>query len=275
MKNFSHFLLRAYLSSIITFIALASWIMSGYPGIGNSNFNGGVSRLSKIECLSSIDPKCSGRSDLPTANNVLLGDSEAVSISDLFKNQFGKNSYIGALTGCSFLPDSILRKSQTSECLGLNAKHLALIRDVGCKNIYIFNRFRPVTKYEAEQYLEFISTLADNCNSVTVIGTPLEMISDFSAYSNLLFKSSPNTPNQFVESDFDSLSLKWNKKLGNIAPRLGKNVSYFDTDDLIIPVFPTSLRDASGEYLYFDSTHLSKYGGELLVKELAKTKQTA
>jgi hypothetical protein len=275
MRNSSRVLARAYLSSILLFIALSFWIISGYPGLGNSNFIGGASRLSGIECLSSIDWECDGKPDLPTAKDVLLGDSEAVSISDLFKDEFGKNSYIGAYTGCAFLPPDIFRTTQTSECLSLNAKHLILIKEVGCKNIYIFNRFRPVTEYEEEQYLEFISSISRHCNSVTIIGTPSEMVSDFRAYSNLFFKSSLNTPKQFIESDFDSLSLKWNDKLRNIVPSLRNNMYYIDTNSLILPVFPTSLKNASGEYLYFDSTHLSRYGGELVVKELANIKERA
>lgn len=275
MINPSRVLFRAYLSTIMMIMALSLWIISGYSWMGNSNFNGGVSRLSKIECLNSIDPKCAGRLDLHTANDVLLGDSEAVSISDLFKDEFGKNSYIGALTGCSFLPASIFRVTQTTECLRLNAKHLTLIKEFGCKNVYLFNRFRPLTEYEEEQYLAFISDISNHCNSVTIMGTPSEMISDFRAYSNLLFKSSPNTPKQFTESDFDLLSLKWNVKFRNIAPSLRNNINYIDTNSLILPVFPTSLKNASGEYLYFDSTHLSRYGGEILVKELAKTREKA
>ncbi len=137
----------------------------------------------------------------------------------------------------------------------------------------MFNRFRPITEYEEEHHPTFISAISNRCNSVTIIGTPSEMISDSRAYSNLLFKSSSNTPKQFTESDFDSLSLKWNIKFRNIAPSLRNDINYIDTNSLILTFFPTGLKNASGEYLFFDSTNLCRYGGEILVKELAKTRE--
>ena len=96
-------LLFFYLITILLIGLTGIWLAAGYPGILKTNYQGSFQRLHNTENgfhKNSILQRFSER--IEKSQNVLIGDSEAISIGDLFVRKFGFNSGIYALAGCSF-----------------------------------------------------------------------------------------------------------------------------------------------------------------------------
>lgn len=259
-----------YVVTILVCTFLAVWIGNGYAGAFNSNFSGGFQRLNGQECYPSSSSEC--RLELPKNENykLLVGDSEAVSISDLFKDGMGNRTYVGALTACPFIPKSIIRESMTKQCRDLVDRNFQIVFGATCGDIYIFNRFRPENESEQSSYFSFLRQIAKSCQHLTLIGTPIELIPRFNAYSSIMFRTAINAPSVFKRSDFDGRSIVWNSVLSDFfrKPQNLPNMNYINTNEIVVTRLPTSLRDSNGEYLYTDSTHLSKYGGEMIMAQI-------
>jgi hypothetical protein len=250
---------------------LTLWINSGYKGWPSSNFSGGFQRLTVEDCYSNELPGCELTLPKDDTYSLLLGDSEAISISDLFKEEMGHNSYVSALTACSFIPKSIIRQNMSEDCQRLNSRNREIVFGSTCKKIYIFNRFRAESESEESSYFDFLKGIANSCEQLTVIGTPIELIPRFNAYSNLMAKTAVNSPKVFDRDNFDNMSFRWNQTLVDFFE--GHNISnmrYINTNSIVIPEWPTTLINLDGEYLYTDSTHLSKYGGEMVMAEIKR-----
>jgi hypothetical protein len=274
--NKVRYLVLSYFATLSICIMGGLWISNGYVGVHFSNYEGGFERLKDVECFSSTEPGC--RSKLPknVTYNLLLGDSEAISISDLFKAELGDYSYVRALTACSFIPESIVRESMNEDCRILNSNSLKIVSKKTCKNVFIFNRFRPESNSEEVLYFDFISKIAKSCQSLTVIGAPTELNPRFNAYSNMVMKTAMNSPRVFNKVDFDPESLRWNKTLANfIGKQNFYEVNYINTHKLVVTSYPTSLRNSDGEYTYTDSTHLSKYGGAIIMAEISRLQRNS
>jgi hypothetical protein len=266
----------SYLATLSICMVTGLWISNGYPGLHFSNYEGGFQRLNEVECFSSTEPGC--RLKLPKIGtyNLLLGDSEAISISDIFKAELGDHSYVSALTACSFIPESIVRKSMNQNCRELNSSNLKIVFKKNCKNVYIFNRFRPESESERALYFDFINKIAKSCESLTVIGAPTELIPRFNAYSNMMIKTAINSPRVFSKDDFNQESLDWNNSLANfINLQNFYNMRYINTHNLVVTSYPTSLKNFDGEYTYTDSTHLSKYGGAMIMREISRIRRNS
>ena len=261
----------AYILVLSICSMLALWINGGYKNWPSSNFDGGFQRLTAEDCYSDELPGCEFTLPKDDTYSLLLGDSEAISISDLFKKEMGHNSYVSALTACSFLPKSIIRKNMSEDCLKMNSRNRQIVFGSTCKKVYIFNRFRAASESEESSYFDFLRGIANSCEQLTVIGTPIELIPRFNAYSNLMAKTAINSPEIFDRVDFDSNSLLWNETLDDFFKRQNlSSMKYINTNSIVIPEWPTTLIDLDGEYLYTDSTHLSKYGGEMVMAEVKK-----
>ena len=261
-------LLVVYIAVIQAMVLLAFWISSGYSGLPNKNIKGGVTRLSRFHCLSTTEPNCPSFRPINSRYEILLGDSEAISISDLFINKFKTTGHVTALSGCSFLPASITRESQTQACRNLNLKTMKLLNSKICGNVYIFNRFTPLNSTEADRYVGFLRNISRECESLTVIGSPVELNGNFSAYASMLFKSAIDSPAYFAKRDFDQASLNWNSQLAKRLSNSARKIIYINTNAILVPHFPTTLKDSAGEYLYFDRTHLSYYGGQKIISTI-------
>ena len=264
-------LLFFYLITILLIGLTGIWLAAGYPGILKTNYQGSFQRLHNTENgfhKNSILQRFSER--IEKSQNVLIGDSEAISIGDLFVRKFGFNSGIYALSGCSFLPESIQRPNQPSGCLEFRAKIYRFVLNSKTENIFIFNRFTPISEQETLLYVTFLKSLQHDDNEIIVIGHPVELVNQFSAYATLLFPVGFNTPKQFNRTDFSSASLKWNSSLSEYIKKFNnQKIKYINTDEILFSKFPSTLKDNTGRFLYTDSTHLSLYGGEILMKYLS------
>jgi hypothetical protein len=65
----------------------------------------------------------------------------------------------------------------------------------------------------------------------------------------------------------DQQKERWNKEFQKEF-KSPLNIFYLDTEILLVNEFPTSLRNEGGDYLYTDSTHVSRFGAEIIVKNL-------
>lgn len=260
------FVLYIFVTSL--FVFLTFWISWGYPGYPNSNLNGGISRLARFSCFSMTEPNCNQFRPDNSDYSLLLGDSEAISISDLFIRKFYPNGYVGAMTGCSFLPSSIHRKSQSQACRKLNKKVVKQLRSNYCGNIYIFNRFTPLNAGEEREYLSFLDAIAKSCKSLTIIGSPIEIKPKFSAYATMFFKATINQQEYYDLKDFNRESLRWNQRIQSELTKSSSEIHYIDTNSILITQYPTTLKNSQGEYYYFDSTHLSLFGGEKILASI-------
>jgi hypothetical protein len=256
-----------YLLTLASLLLLLAWISDEYPGFLNENYNGSLARLDSYNCVENTNQIC-GQDFSGRIENLLVGDSEALSISDLFVKKSPENSRSLALSGCSFLPGGIVRLNITEQCKDWNMKILNFLNEDCHKDVYLFNRFKPETYLESELYLDFLLQTGKKCKRFTIIGTPAELIGNFSAYSSLFIDSPINTPKYFDESDFDSFSIAWSNRMKQWERRHQNLVNYIDTNELILGKFPTKLMNSKKQLLYGDSTHLSKYGGEILVNKI-------
>lgn len=244
------------------------WTKNGYSGVFNGNYEGGFQRFNSIDCQSDIAKNCKKIDFEDSRGKLLIGDSEAMSLSDQFKSRFGKSGVVYALSGCSFLPKSIIRETKTPGCVELNEYLMEQIK-LHCRiDLYIFNRFIPADVTEHRRYLAFLGLISEKCNRVTVIGTPPQIKGNYSAYSSLLFTVSLDSPRKFNKSDFLMEYMRFNSDL-QIAIKYNKKIIYIDTVSLLIKGFPTALKNKNGDYLFTDSTHLSKFGAEIIVKNLS------
>jgi hypothetical protein len=269
-------LVLSYLATLSICMLGGLWISNGYVGVHFSNYEGGFERLKDVECFSNTEPGCGFRLPKNVTYNLLLGDSEAISISDLFKTELGGYSYVRARTACSFIPESIVRESMDKGCRILNSNSLKIVSKKNCKNVFIFNRFRPESDSEEASYFDFISKIAKSCQSLNVIGAPTELKPRFNAYSNMVMKTAINSPRVFNKADFDPESLRWNNTLANfISKQNFYNVNYINTHKLVVTRYPASLRNPDGEYTYTDSTHLSKYGGAIIMAEISRLQRNS
>lgn len=221
-----------------------------------------------MNCQSDLLKNCKKINFSESGSKLLIGDSEAMSLSDVFKSRFRKNGFVYALSGCSFIPKSIIRNTGTSDCRQLNDYLIRQI-ELDCRvDIYIFNRFVPTGKVEQSQYLDFIWSLAEKCNRVTVIGTPPQIRGNYSAYASLLFRVSLDSPRNFEKKDFLTEYMRWNSVF-QIAIKQHEKVIYIDTVDLLVTNFPTTLQNKNGDYLFADSTHVSKFGADIIIRNLS------
>jgi organic radical activating enzyme len=198
---------------------------------------------------------------------ILLGDSEAMSLSDEFKKRFGSKGFVFAKNGCSFITDEIYRESFDSTCKEKNFSLFTELKKQCRADIYVFNRFVPKDLKEQEIYLDFLNQVGVACNKLVVVGTPLQIRGNFSAYSSLLFKKSFDSPKFFEESDFMVDYINWNKEFRKQVKSF-ESIFYLDTEALLAKEFPTTLKNDTGDYLYTDSTHVSRYGAEIIVGNL-------
>lgn len=258
---------NTYLGIVSSLLLLLMWIKADYPGFLHENFNGSLARLDPYDCVQNVNEIC-GHDFNEKLQNLLVGDSEALSITDLFVEKFPDNSRSLAFSGCSFLPTGIVRPNTTGECREWNKNILRALEGNCKKDVFVFNRFKPESNLESRQYLDFLLELGEKCNSLTVIGTPAEIIGKFSAYSSLFVESPIGTPKFFYKRDFDLTSIAWNNRMNLWSIKHQELLKYIDTNGLVLGEFPTRLRNAKNQLLYGDSTHLSKYGGEIIVKSI-------
>ena len=260
-------LIILYLGAILLFSLIQLWISNGYPGILKENFKGGVQRFQTFKCQSDLLPNCSKLDFSQQGHKILLGDSEAMSLSDVFKKRFGSIASVYAENGCSFVANGINRESFDSKCRELNTLLLTKLLKQCQADIYVFNRFVPKDLFEQKLYLEFLNQVGKACNKLVVIGTPLQIRGNFSTYSSLVFKRSFDSPKYFNKSDFMDDYMNWNRILQKEIENSVNSV-YLDTEVLLVKKFPTTLRNSAGNFLYSDSTHVSRYGAEIIATNL-------
>jgi hypothetical protein len=260
-------LIILYIGGIVLFSLIQFWISNGYPGILKENYNGGSQRFQTIKCQSDLLPNCSKVDFSQKDQKILLGDSEAMSLSDEFKKRFGSKGFVFAKNGCSFITDEIYRESFDSTCKEKNFSLFTELKKQCRADIYVFNRFVPKDLKEQEIYLDFLNQVGVACNKLVVVGTPLQIRGNFSAYSSLLFKKSFDSPKFFEESDFMVDYINWNKEFRKQVKSF-ESIFYLDTEALLAKEFPTTLKNDTGDYLYTDSTHVSRYGAEIIVGNL-------
>jgi hypothetical protein len=260
-------LIYLYLGGILLFSLIQFWISNGYPGILKENYEGGSQRFQSIKCQSDLLPDCT-KADFSQKNSkILLGDSEAMSLSDEFKKRFGPKGFVYAKNGCSFMADGISRESFDSDCKKQNTLLFNKLMKQCQADVYVFNRFVPKDLFEQKLYLDFLNEVGKACNGLVIVGTPLQIRGNFSAYSSLFFKKSFDSPRYFDKSDFVVDYMRWNKDFKAILKN-NINLSYLDTEALLVGKFPTTLRNDNGDYLYTDSTHVSRYGADVIVENL-------
>ena len=61
--------------------------------------------------------------------------------------------------------------------------------------------------------------------------------------------------------------INWNKEFRKQVKSF-ESIFYLDTEALLAKEFPTTLKNDTGDYLYTDSTHVSRYGAEIIVGNL-------
>jgi hypothetical protein len=256
-------LINIYFGSFVLMVLAWAWTSTGYLGLFVENIEGGMQRFQRMVCQSDLDPSCGQVSFSRVGSKVLLGDSEAMSIADQYKKRFDRNAYVYAENGCSFLPETINR-TRTNQCIEFNKLLLQKLNKECVADLYLFNRFVPKNNFEKNQYLSFLKQLNISCKRLIVIGTPLQIIGNYSAYASLFFSKSLDSPKSFSKGDFMNEYMEWNKE---ISSRL-TDILYIDTEKLLVSSFPTELTNNSGQYLYTDSTHVSKYGAEIISQSL-------
>lgn len=256
-------LIHIYICSFVLMVLTWAWTSVGYFGLFVENIEGGTQRFQRMVCQSDLDPSCTQVSFSRAGSKVLLGDSEAMSIADQYKKRFGQNAYVYAENGCSFIPETI-KRIRTNQCIELNKLLLQKLNKECLADLYLFNRFVPRNNFEKAQYLSFLKQLNRSCKRLIVIGTPLQISGNYSAYASLFFSRSLDSPKSFSKGDFMHEYMEWNKE---ISSRLTKTI-YIDTEKLLVSGFPTELTNKSGQYLYTDSTHVSKYGAEIISQSL-------
>lgn len=172
-------LIAIYVNLLFLLLLTYYWINGGYQGILKENFSGGFQRFQIISCQSDLLPNCPKSYFSQIGSSVLLGDSEAMSISDEFKKRFGPHAYVYAESGCPFFPSGLGNDRLSNSCESQNSELLAEMNEQCRSNIYIFNRFVPQNAIEQNQYLQFILEVAHNCNNLVIVGTPLQMKNNF------------------------------------------------------------------------------------------------
>lgn len=186
-----------YMGGIVLFSFIQFWISNGYPGILKENYDGGSQRFQTIKCQSDLLPNCPKVDFSQKDRKILLDDSEAMSLSDEFKKRFGSEGFVYAENGCSFIADEIYRESFDLTCKEKNILLFTELKKQCRTDIYVFNRFVPKDLKEHEIYLDFLNQIGGSCNKLVVVGTPLQIRGNFSAYSSLIFKKSFDSPQVF------------------------------------------------------------------------------
>lgn len=246
----------------------------GYPGPFSKNFEGGFFRLrnfSKTQCQNAACIKVIEKSkEFQNKKILLVGDSEAESISDLFISIYGQRGLNLSRSGCSFILES-LRSYHSYECSNFDHQRQLLIKKSEFSQIYIFNRYTPPNSLARSKYIEFIRTFTQVSTNVTIISAPPEINGNFQAFSSLVFHNPIGTPSEFNKENFNQETIEWNEFLSRyINQNKDWNLKYVDSFRIICRSFPCRLKDQKGKWLYLDSTHLSAYGGMLILKEIAK-----
>lgn len=263
---------RLFLFHFITLILLLLvkyWIISGYPGPFQSNLQGGSARFNFTSCFH--DNSCNFSSNNENIS-ILLGDSEAESMKDLFYEKYQPHVKILSKPGCSFIPTELKYRASievTNDCVKLYEESLVQVKSLSTSSIYIYNRYTPKTPDDLFFYLSFLLSLQQNENKIIVIGQPIEILSKYSAYSSLVFSKAINTPSSIPKSDFSPESINYARKL-QVAIHSLKNssIKYLNTEAIICPEYPCQLIDESGNSMYEDDTHLSYFGNWKLINKL-------
>lgn len=255
-----------WLSILALLLLTKVWILNGYPGPFQNNLKGGNARFIFTSCFHDNSCKLTSKQE---NISILLGDSLAESMKDIFYNKFAPDVQILSLTGCSFIPVELKYKSSipvTSMCQNHYNKSLSKVNSLSSSSIYIYNRYLPKTTMETSNYLTFLTSLQQNGNKIKVIGQPIEIIKQYSSYSTLIFSRAIRTPNSIPKSGFSMQSIDNNRKLQIAINSLNNpNITYLNTASIICPRYPCKLNDNLGNSIYTDNTHLSYFGNNKLL----------
>jgi len=242
--------------------ATGFWIHAGYPGPLQNNLKGGFARFDSDSLVTeNMDTL------RPNGMDLLLGDSEAQSIQDLFAMRFGEDSVIRAKSGCSFIPKRAFREiSHTIDCERFYHDSWNLVSKTSNSKIFIFNRYLPSSQQEILEFISFLRKISNNENSIILVGQPVEITKPYAAYSSLFFKRPLGSFNEMPKEDFDKSSIqRWaalKRELELFAPSV---VRIVDSEKIICPNYPCEMFNDQGESKYTDSTHLSIYGAKSLI----------
>jgi len=258
-----------HLLTIILLLFVKYWIISGYPGPFQNNLKGGSARFNFTSCFHDNSCKFSSNNE---NISILLGDSEAESMKDLFYEKYQPHVEILSKPGCSFIPTELKHKDSievTNECAKLYEESLVRVKSLSSSSIHIYNRYTPKSSNELFLYLSFLQSLQQNQNKIIVIGQPIEILSKYSAYSSLIFSRAINTPSSISKSDFSHESIHYARKLQVAIHSLNNSsIKYINTEATICPAYPCQLIDESGNSMYADDTHLSSFGNLKLIDKL-------
>lgn len=271
--------LRIFAIPLLLILATATWVHSDYKGPFQNNFAGGFYRLSKLgpnPCNVNLNTCISYYSKLISAKskqNVLVGDSEAESIRDLFDHAFRPNGITISRSGCPFIVLEI--NGLDKACRKLNLRRLKLLTSLNNSTFYVFNHNINLDAQETLREVQDLQSLTLNGNQVIYILPPAVIKGNFGAYALLLFKTPIGTPKFFWSNHFDSTYFKANTDIKMAIDNLKEpTFSYIDTDPLLCTHYPCELKDDQGEFLYQDSTHLSAFGGKILIDSILEARKS-
>lgn len=262
-----------FMFPLVLLIIISLWVHFDYYGPFQSNFNGGFYRLSKLgpnpcnedtkSCMNIYEKE----TDVKTALNLLVGDSEAESIRDLFESSFLPTGTVISRSGCPFINFKV--ENVQKECASLNYERFRFIASLEQSTIYIFNHNVDFDDVQLEHLKKQLIKMITDGNKVVYILPPAEIKGNFGAYALLLFKTPIGTPRSFVYNDFKIENFKSNERIKSIIASINsKSISYVDVNPLLCPNYPCEITDSEGEYLYQDSTHLSAFGGLILMDSI-------
>lgn len=257
------------LTSLYTFDERASFPSVFNKGIRSSNWDSGCS-------MDTYLVPCKYTSRNATSNILLLGDSQAASLSKLLndlRKEYGYNIFVYSRFGCPFLlnyrgiEDIVDRKGADESCLNHNRNTKALIESYRINRVIYFgitssmrlkDQLNSPKKNEnranriSEKILSDLDTLAIPNSRITVFGfIPILKNSQVTHFSLLFgeeirFSEAPKIDN-----------VRW-----EILSK-SKGFKFFDSYTLICPKWPC-LAKAGNRYFYDDENHLSITGLSLL-----------
>jgi hypothetical protein len=211
--------------------------------------------------------KYESETDVKTALNLLVGDSEAESIRDLFESSFFPRGTVISRSGCPFIDFKV--ENVQEDCVSLNHKRFRFISNLGRSTIYIFNHNIVFDDNQLERLKKDLIQMTSDGNRVVYILPPAEIKGNFGAYALLFFKTPIGTPSSFINTDFKIENFNSNERIITLIKNINSNsITYIDVNPLLCPKYPCEITNSEGEYLYQDSTHLSAFGGEILLNSI-------